>query len=142
MNQQLTVTEIQQLQANLSEYAPVQEALTTLATEDGNLEASFNKLWQEKKQQTPPIMPEGKSLWQVTLKVLREELCGEEGFQAKVKQYLKNPKSAGAFSAIVGYLVGIAALEPAIASIIVLYILKVGLNIFCEYTQTNEEMPN
>ena len=90
MNQQLTVTEIQQLQANLSEYVPAQEALTTLATEDGNLEASFNKLWQEKKQQTLPIMPEGKSLWQVTLKVLREELCGEEGFQAKVKQYLKN----------------------------------------------------
>jgi hypothetical protein len=27
------------------------------------------------------------------------------------------------------------AISPAIATIIVLYIIKVGLNVFCEYTQ-------
>jgi len=34
------------------------------------------------------------------------------------------------------YLVGLTTLpiNPAIATIIVLYILKLGLNIFCEYT--------
>jgi divalent metal cation (Fe/Co/Zn/Cd) transporter len=32
-------------------------------------------------------------------------------------------------------------LDPAIATIVVLYILKIGLNIFCEYTDSSIKPP-
>ena len=78
-----------------------------------------------------------KSLWQVTLEVLREEVCGDEGFRSQVLDYNKNPGSASLLTGAIVYLVGLTALpiDPAIATIVVLYILKVGLNIFCAYTE-------
>ncbi len=57
-------------------------------------------------------------------------------FNVSVLDYNKNPGSASLLTGAIIYLVGVSALpiDPAIATIIVLYILKVGLNIFCEYT--------
>jgi hypothetical protein len=36
----------------------------------------------------------GKSLWKVMLGELRKELCGDDGFRGKVKEYTNNPGSA------------------------------------------------
>jgi hypothetical protein len=103
------------------------------------MEASFDQLWIEKNGQ-PPDMPEGKSLWQVTLSELRKEVCGDEGVRTQIKEYSKNPGSAPLLTGLIVSMVGLAAahglpLDPAIATIVVLYILKIGLNIFCEYTE-------
>jgi divalent metal cation (Fe/Co/Zn/Cd) transporter len=55
-------------------------------------------------------------------------------------EYTKNPGSAPLLSGLIVSLVGIAGahglpLDPAIATIIVLYVVKIGLNIFCDYTE-------
>lgn len=135
---QLTNTELAETRQLLQDYNPAQEAITILEANNGLLEVSFEKLWQEKNG--IQSLPEGKSLWEVTKKVLRKEICGNEGFRAKVKEYNKNKGTANASLLLTGtivYLVGLITLpiDPAIATIIVLYILKVGLDIFCEYTE-------
>jgi hypothetical protein len=137
MDIQLTTAEIDRLRETLPDYEPAQKALATLKAEDGNIETSFEMLWREKNG-TPPQMG-NKSLWQVTIQELRKEICGEDGsFRTKIKEYSKNPGSAPLLTGLIVYLVGIAGLplDPAIATVIVLYILKVGLNIFCEYTKS------
>ena len=132
MATQLTPAELQNLSQLLQDYTPAQKALTTLHNTNGNLEQSFEDLWLEEHGQQEFGTAK---LWQSTLTVFRQELCGKEGFQNQVKEFNKNPTSAplltGLIMAVV-HSVGIP-LDPAIATIIVLYILKVGINIFCEY---------
>ena len=98
----------------------------------GNFEISFEQFWTEKygKQAFG-----SRSIWQSTLTVLRQELCGDEGFKNQVKEYSKNPTSAPLLTGLIVAVVSSAGLpiDPAIATVIVLYILKVGINIFCEY---------
>jgi hypothetical protein len=70
----------------------------------------------------------------------RKELCSDDGFRGKVKEYTDNPGSAPLLTGLIVSLVGIAGanglpLDPAIATIIVLYVVKIGLNTFCEYTE-------
>ena len=136
---QLTSTELEETRQLLQDYNPAQEAVAVLEENNGLLEASFEELWKEKNG--VQSLPEGKSLWEVTKKVLRKEICGNEGFHAKVKEYNQNkgtPNAAPLLTGTIVYLVGLITLpiDPAIATIIVLYILKVGLDIFCEYTES------
>jgi len=144
MTTQLTSPEIYDLREILQEYEPAQQALGTLAAQEGWFEASFNQLCTE-KYGTLPQMAEGKSLWQVTLKNLSQEACGDDSFRTKVQEYSQNPGSTPLLTGLIVYLVGMAGfpLDPAIATVIVLYILKIGLNIFCEYTEpsTTDESP-
>lgn len=136
MDAQLTTTKINALREILQNYSPAQQALATLEEHGGRIDASFDELWVEKNG--PPPTYDLKSLREVTLKVLRKELCGnDDSFRSKVLEYNKNPGSTPLLTGLIVYLVGIAGLpiDPAIATVIVLYILKVGLNIFCEYTE-------
>ena len=136
---QLTSTELEETRQLLQDYNPAQEAIAILEENNGLLEASFEELWKEKNG--VQSLPAGKSLWEVTKKVLRKEICSNEGFRAKVKEYNQNKGNANAAAPLltgtIVYLVGLITLpiDPAIATIIVLYILKVGLDIFCEYTE-------
>jgi len=137
METQLTSYEIQAKQQLLQEYKPAQEAFAILAKNQGRLDASFDELWQEKNG----ISTYGKkSLWKVMLGEIRKELCGDDGFRGKVKEYTNNPGSAPLLTGLIVSLVGIAGanglpIDPAIATIVVLYIVKIGLNTFCEYTE-------
>jgi hypothetical protein len=139
-NLQLTPAELDRTRQILENYAPAQEALTLLENTNGDFATSFDRLWTERNE-TLAYGDQQKSFWEVTLKVLRQEICGDESFRSKILDYNKNPGSASLLTGAIIYLVGLTALpiDPAIATIIVLYILKVGLNIFCEYT--NPESP-
>ena len=146
METQLTADEIQAKQQLLKEYEPAQEAFAILEKNQGRLDASFDELWEEKNgRQT---FAKGKSLWKVMQGELRKELCGDDGFRGKVKEYTNNPGSAPLLTGLIVSLVGIAGahglpIDPAIATIIVLYVVKIGLNTFCEYTEpeTNPTLP-
>lgn len=145
MTPQLTDTEINAAQQLLEGNSDAQKALAILKKHNGRLDISFDELWEEKTG----ISNYGKkSLWQVTLGELRKELCGDEGFRGKMKDYTNNPGSAPLLTGLIVSLVGIAGahglpLDPAIATIIVLYIVKIGLNIYCEYTEpaANPNLP-
>ncbi|MGB3515825.1 MAG: hypothetical protein WBA43_05170 [Elainellaceae cyanobacterium] len=149
MQPHLTSTEIQQIQhlvqdSDALEMNQIEEAITTLEKNNGDLETTFNELWDERVGLLVTYDPGDKSLWQVTLKELRKEVCGDEGFRGKVKEYSKNPGSAPLLTGVIVSLVGIAGanglpLDPAIATILVLYLLKIGLNVFCEYTEPKAE---
>ncbi|MEH2313189.1 MAG: hypothetical protein V7K35_17710 [Nostoc sp.] len=138
MDDQLSHTEMSVARGILQDYDPAQHALNHLEKHNGKVETAFEDLWIEKNGQ--PLMQQSKSLWQVTLKVLREELCGDDGFRGQLKDYTKNPGSSPLLTGLIISLVGVATahglpIDPAIATVIVLYILKIGLNIFCEYTE-------
>ncbi|NMG07556.1 hypothetical protein [Brasilonema sp. UFV-L1] len=141
MNTQLTPSEIQQIQQILKD-EPAQKALSTLEQNNGNLEATFDTLWHE--QFGIQDYGKGKSLLQLTLNEIRAEICGDEGLRGKLKEYTNNPGSASLLNSIIGSLVTIAALhgipvDGAIATIVALYILKIGLNVFCKYTASEVE---
>ncbi len=145
MDIQLTTTEINSAREVLQDYEPAQHALENLQRHNGNVKRSFQDLWVEKNSPSPiaqdlELTQERESLWEVTLRVLREELCGDEGFRGQLSDYTKNPGSSPLLTGLIISLVGIAGaqglpLDPAIATVVVLYILKIGLNIFCEYTE-------
>ncbi|WP_414550543.1 hypothetical protein [Anabaena sp. CCY 0017] len=142
MEAQISSKEIIDMREILEDYQPAQYALDNLARHNGNVERSFEDLWIEKNGKT--LMSEGKSIWKVTLNVLRQELCGDDGFRGQLKEYTKNPGSSPLLSGLIVSLVGLATtnglpIDPAIATVIVLYILKIGLNIFCDYTEPPAE---
>ncbi|MGB3402586.1 MAG: hypothetical protein WBA77_07835 [Microcoleaceae cyanobacterium] len=143
MNTQYTSTEINQKRQLLQNYHPAQEALTVLEQHQGQLDEAFDQLWSQTHESNIATFDKGKkrSFWQVTLEVLRTEICGDEGFRSKINEFNKNPGSAPLLTGLIVYLVEITtiAISPAIATIIVLYIIKVGLNIFCEYTTPIED---
>jgi hypothetical protein len=146
MEVQLSTDEIKANQQLLQEYEPAQEAFAIQKKNQGRLDASFDELWEEKNgRQT---FTKGKSLWKVMQGELRKELCGDDGFRGKVKEYTNNPGSAPLLTGLIVSLVGIAGanglpIDPAIATIIVLYVVKIGLNTFCEYTEpdTDPKLP-
>ncbi|MEA5470294.1 hypothetical protein [Spirulina sp. 06S082] len=145
MTDSLTSTELQSVrelvsEQNSSETSEIERAIATLEKHDGDIETSFQDLWQEQVGDLGSPTPGEKSIWEVTLKVLRDEVCGDDGFRSKVLDYNKNPGSASILTGAIVYLVGLTSLpiNPAIATVIVLYIVKVGLNIFCEYTEPPE----
>ena len=134
MTTQLDLTEINQIQQLLNDYEPAQKALDTLEQNNGNFNTTFDELWTEKFGTDTYGK---KSLWQSTLTVLREELCGNDGFQAQFKEYTKNPGSAPLLTGLIVSITTLSGLplDPAISTVVVLYLLKVGLKIFCEYTE-------
>ncbi len=145
MDKQLSLIEIQRAQqlistSDVAEAASMQEAIASLQKYDGDLESSFQELWREEVGSLGIFGPGDKSLWEVTLKVLRQEVCGDEGFRSKILDYNKNPGSASILTGAIVTLVELTTLPigSGIATVVVLYVLKVGLNIFCEYTEPVE----
>lgn len=148
METQLTQDEIKVKQQLLQEYEPAQEAFAILEKNQGRLDASVDELWNKNFSAEKTQYIQGKSLWKVMLGELRKELCGDDGFRGKVKEYTNNPGSAPLLTGLIVSLVGIAGanglpIDPAIATIIVLYVVKIGLNTFCEYTEpeTDPKLP-
>ena len=58
-------------------------------------------------------------------------------FGEKVETYNKNPGKAALLTGLIVYVVDIVTLpiNPAIATIVVLWVLKLGLRTFCDYTE-------
>lgn len=55
----------------------------------------------------------------------------------QLSEYIKKPEDAALLTALIISVVQLTTLpiNPAIATIIILYILKIGVGIFCEYTE-------
>jgi hypothetical protein len=74
-----------------------------------------------------------------------QELCGaDDSFRTKVKEYKKNPASTTLLTALIVSLLGMSGLpfDPTIATIVVLYILNIGIDVFCEYTEPDSDGSN
>jgi hypothetical protein len=137
MNAQLSLDEIKSARELLKEYQPANKAIDAVERHNGNLETSFEELWIEKNGQSAMGV---KKIWQTTLDVLRDELCGNEGFRARLSDYTKSPENAVLLTAAITSLMALTAipLDPSIATIVVLYILKISLNVYCKYTEVGD----
>jgi hypothetical protein len=71
---QITNSEIKAMRELMPDYTPGLEAMDHLEKHNGDMETAFQDLWQEKNGQA--MMGGDKSLLQITLKALRNELCG------------------------------------------------------------------
>lgn len=133
---QLAASEIAQLDSQLQGYAPAHDAVDVLTRHDGQLEASIEDLLVE--TYGAPAEFGQSSLWEVTRDVLRTELCSDEGFRGRIRDYVAKPQQATFLTGAIIYLVEQVALpftlSPSLAALVVLYVAKVGLDIFCQYT--------
>ncbi len=131
----LSADEMTALETELQGYAPAQSALSALQQHQGNLAGALEAQLMEEFG-TSQTYGE-RSLWEITQETLREELCGQEGFLGRVQKYLDEPKKATALTALVIYIVEQTTLpiSPSLATLVALYITKVGLTIFCKYTE-------
>ncbi|WP_198805131.1 hypothetical protein [Leptolyngbya sp. BL0902] len=140
----LSTAELQSAQSLLQHYAPAQTALENLHQHRGNLEASLEDLAMAAAGSAVYGETDrggGKTLRQVLLANLRRELCGDDSFREKVEEYNKNPAQAALLTGLIVYVVELVALpwmSPAIATVAVLWILKIGLRTFCDYTEPAE----
>ncbi len=62
-------------------------------------------------------------------------------FRTKVQEYKRNPASAPLLTGLIVSLLGMSGvpLDPTIATVIVLYIVDIGIDIFCEYTEPDAD---
>jgi hypothetical protein len=120
----------------LQDYEPAQSALVTLTQYDGDLETSLEDLVAEEAG-TAAFAEDRKTLREVFFRNLRREICGDDSFRTKVEAFNKNPGEAALLTGLIVYLVGLATLpiNPAIATVIVLWVLKLGIHTFCDYTE-------
>jgi hypothetical protein len=144
MDAQLTNSEINHYREILQGDGSAQKALTTLEQYDGRFYDSFDELLMEVSGQTKSY--ELARLRQAMLRQAREQLCDNDNFGTTVQEYSHNPGSTALFARLIVSLEELAATQkfpfaPALAAMIVFYIVKIGLNIFCEYTETSAKPP-
>ncbi|WP_199315157.1 MULTISPECIES: hypothetical protein [Oscillatoriales] len=77
---QLTTSEINEKQQLLQNESFAQEALTTLKQYEGKLDEAFDKLWSEVNGLES--FGSQKSLWEITLKVIRQNSVEMKVFAA------------------------------------------------------------
>ncbi|MEL6259736.1 MAG: hypothetical protein AAFR12_01610 [Cyanobacteria bacterium J06626_6] len=137
MTPQLSPAEIQTAQSLLQNYAAAQPAFTTLTQNDGDLEASLGELVSAEAG-SAVYGPDRDRLLTVFLRNLQKEICSDNSFRTKVEEYNKNSGKAALLTELIVYVIDAVALPmitPAIATIAVLWILKLGLRTFCDYTK-------
>jgi hypothetical protein len=134
----LSPIEITTAQQLLADYAPAQETLAILVANNGDFADCFDQLSKSPTFNDPTTK---KSFWETTINVLRQELCSDEGWRGKVKEYTKNPASAPLLTGMIVHLVSVSHLhlDPGLATCIALYVSKVGLNIFCEHITPDDQ---
>ena len=132
----LSPDELQTTETLLQQYAPAQPAMAMLHQHQGNLETSLEDLVAA--EAGTAVYHEGRiTLRQAFLRNLRRELCGDDSFRAKVEEYNKNPGKAALLTGLIVYLIDLVTLpiNPAIATVVVLWVLKLGIRTFCDYTE-------
>ena len=139
---QLSASELQTAQTLLDGYAPAQPAIASLTQHNGDLEASLEDFVVEAAG-TRAFGDDHKTLRAVFVRNLRREICGDHSFRVKVEEYNKNPGKAALLTGLIVYLIDLVTLpiNPAITTIVVLWVLKLGIRTFCDYTEPNDVMP-
>lgn len=144
MDAQLTSHEINRYQQILQGDDSAQKALTTLEQYGGRFYDSLDELLSQVSGQTKSY--DLARLRQAMLKQVREQLCENEHFGTTFQEYSHDLASTALFAQLIVSLEELAAAQefpfaPAIAAMIVFYLVKIGLNIFCEYTETSAKPP-
>ncbi|MCY7321384.1 MAG: hypothetical protein LH660_06180 [Phormidesmis sp. CAN_BIN36] len=133
---QLSEAELSQVQQTLRDYEPSQSAIATLLDHDGDLDTSLEAMLRSEMGQAAFG---DKPLKQVVLDVLREQICGDDGFRQRVTAYTKKTEDTPLLTSLIVYLTSQIVLpfpiNPGLATLIVLYLAKFGFEVYCRYTE-------
>lgn len=137
MDAQLTPTEINSYRAILQGDESAKEALASLEKHNGQFYSSLDELLVEKigTSQTNDLA----RFRAATLEQLRKQACVDHNFRSKLEDYHQNLENSSVLKELIvdlEHLVGTEGfpIDPAIATAVVLYIVKIGSHAFCEGT--------
>lgn len=104
-----------------------------------DFEATFNQIYADRYGEPRTFGEEKRSLWQIFLKRVQQEVCGEnDSLRSLIQGAKKNPANATLVTGIITALVNLSGvplpIDSAIATAIALYILHIGIDVFCEWS--------
>jgi hypothetical protein len=104
-----------------------------------DFEATFAQIYVDRYGEPRSFGDEKRSLWQLFLKRVQQEVCGEnDSLRSLIQGAKKNPANATLVTGIITALVNLSGvplpIDSAIATAIALYILHIGIDVFCEWS--------
>ncbi|KAM3105390.1 hypothetical protein [Phormidesmis sp. 146-33] len=104
-----------------------------------NFEATFAQLYVDRYGEPRTFGDETRSLWQLLLKRVQQEVCGEnDSLRSLIQGAKKNPANATLVTGMITALVNLSGvplpIDSAIATAVALYILHIGIDVFCEWS--------
>ncbi|MDJ0508897.1 MAG: hypothetical protein QNJ64_06555 [Crocosphaera sp.] len=138
MTTKLSLSDIEYWQKKWPKDEETEVAFEIILIEDGDIETAFNELF---KQKNVTIQYGNQSLWQVTITILRQEICNKnDSLKSEIQTLRKNPKETAIITGIIVSIIERCQLplDTGLATMIVLWILKIGIDIFCDYTANNQ----
>jgi hypothetical protein len=104
-----------------------------------DFETAFNQLYKAQHRSIEFFSVNQPSLWQVLLNRVRQEICGsDDSLRSLIQQYKKNPGNATLITGFITALVSHSNLQlpidSAIATAIALYIMHIGIDVFCDWS--------
>ena len=104
-----------------------------------NFETTFEQLYRDRYGAAPAFDPTQPSLWKIFLKRIKQEICGEDdSFRSLIQAAKKNPGNATLITGAITALVNLSGIplpiDSALATAIVLYLLHIGIDVFCEWS--------
>jgi hypothetical protein len=134
----LTEDELNQAHRLLNQYPEAQAGVEVLKRHRGNPKTSVEELAEIRPFQGQSLVAPQKSIWDILLEQLYLDICGSDrdSLRKTFNEARLHPNSSALLTGLVVYVVHISglAINPAIAAILVLYVLHLGVNVFCEYT--------
>ncbi|GAP95146.1 hypothetical protein [Leptolyngbya sp. NIES-2104] len=108
-----------------------------LLEQSQDFEATFDQIYGDRYGE--PRSFEKQSLWHIFLKRVQQEVCGEnDSLRSLIQGAKKNPANATLVTGIITALVNLSGvplpIDSAIATAIALYILHIGIDVFCEWS--------
>ncbi|MBW4538909.1 MAG: hypothetical protein KME43_07140 [Myxacorys chilensis ATA2-1-KO14] len=144
----LTEKELNHAYHLLEHYPEAQAGIDVLKRHRGNPKTSVEELagGNPSFQVQSLVVVAPKSIWEILLEQLYLDVCGSNSSDLRqanrnslrkiLNESQLHPESAALLSGAVVYLVHLSgvAISPAVATVLVLYVLHLGINVFCEYT--------
>jgi hypothetical protein len=98
----------------------------------GEFPDAFYILWRDDHEPPPPLEPGKPTLWEQVTQQLRASACEQDSFRQKVEACQKHPDDAALLTDLIAAVSDhTESIKPAIATVIALYILHIGLETFC-----------
>jgi hypothetical protein len=130
---QLTAAELQQVQSLLKDFAPAQAAIATLLHFEGDLETSLADLIAVEMSVALESLDRAK-LRTIVLAHFQKEICQNWSLREQIQNYQQQLDQADVLISLLQELVATVSpdIDFAIATVLVLWIVQVGIDAFCE----------
>jgi hypothetical protein len=119
--------------------ATADRATLELIEQTQDFEATFDQLYRDRFGTAPTFDATQPSLWKILLQRIRQEICGDDdSLRSLIQSAKKNPGNATLITGVITALVNLSGIplpiDSAIATAVALYILHIGIDVFCEWS--------